>query len=73
MLERQACVPHKGAATGKRPNRPMPTLTRYVIVLGIFAALVYGAMYALATLVVPKRGEMTVEVPLEQLKRDTAP
>jgi hypothetical protein len=51
----------------------MPTLTRYVIVLGIFTGLVYGAMYALATMVVPKKGEMSVVVPLDHLKRDASP
>ena len=51
----------------------MPTLTRYVVVLGLFAAMAYGVMYALATLVEPRKAEMSVEVPLDRLNKKTAP
>ncbi len=51
----------------------MPTLTRYVVLLGIAAALAYGVMYALATLVEPRKTEMTVDVPLDRLNQKTTP
>ncbi len=51
----------------------MPTLTRFVMTIGILAALVYGAMLALATFVVPHQRSMTVEVPLDRAKLKTLP
>ena len=40
----------------------MPTLFRFVVILCVLAALVYGGMVALVHLVNPKQGEMTVPV-----------
>lgn len=51
----------------------MPTLTRFVVTIGIVAVLVYGAMLALATFVVPHQGPMSVEVPLDRTKFQTQP
>ena len=45
----------------------MPTLFRFLVTLGILAGLVYGAMFALVMYVEPRKGEMTVRVPLEKL------
>jgi hypothetical protein len=45
----------------------MPTLFRFLVTLGILAALVYGAMYALVVYVEPKKGEMTVRIPAEKI------
>lgn len=45
----------------------MPTLFRFLVTLGILAALVYGAMYALVMYVEPKKGEMTVRIPAEKI------
>jgi hypothetical protein len=45
----------------------MPTLTRLLIFLAIAAALIFGAMVALATFVVPKQSEMTIRVPTDKL------
>ncbi|MDW6026074.1 histidine kinase [Mesorhizobium sp. BAC0120] len=45
----------------------MPTLLRFLVTLGVIAGLVYGAMFALATFVEPKKAEMTVRVPLDNL------
>jgi phage shock protein PspC (stress-responsive transcriptional regulator) len=45
----------------------MPTLVRLLVILAILAALGFGAMYALATLVEPKQGEMTIRVPADKL------
>ena len=45
----------------------MPTLTRLLIFLAVAAALVFGAMVALATFVVPRQSEMTIRVPADKL------
>lgn len=47
----------------------MPTLFRLLTRLAVIVALAYGAMYALATFVEPRTGEMTVRVPAERLNR----
>jgi hypothetical protein len=41
----------------------MPSLIKLLAVVGVIAALGYGAMFALATLVDPKPREMVVTVP----------
>lgn len=46
----------------------MPTLTRLIIFLALVAAVVYGAMYALANFVEPDMREITVEIPASKLK-----
>ncbi|ERI12912.1 hypothetical protein F9K88_12130 [Brucella intermedia] len=46
----------------------MPTLTRLVLFLALVAAIVYGAMYALANFVEPDTREITVEIPASKLK-----
>ncbi|MCT8989620.1 histidine kinase [Chelativorans sp. SCAU2101] len=45
----------------------MPTLFRLLTTIVILVALVYAAMFALATLVEPKRTEIIVEIPPERL------
>jgi hypothetical protein len=45
----------------------MPSLIRFLIVCGILAGLVYGGMYALATLVEPQEREMRVKIPSKRL------
>jgi hypothetical protein len=47
----------------------MPTLIRLLVTLGIIVGLVYAAMFALVTYVEPRKGEMTVRVPVERLNR----
>ncbi len=47
----------------------MPTLFRFLVTLGVIAGLVYGAMFALVTFVEPRKGEMTVRVPLDKLNK----
>ncbi len=47
----------------------MPTLFRLLMTLGIIAGLVYSAMFALVTYVEPKKGEITVRVPVEKLNK----
>lgn len=46
----------------------MPTLTRLVTFLALVAAIVYGAMYALANFVEPDKREITVDIPASKLK-----
>lgn len=46
----------------------MPTLTRLTIFLALFAAFVYGVMYALANFVEPNTREIIVEIPASELK-----
>ena len=45
----------------------MPTLFRFLVTIGVIAGIAYGAMYALVTLVEPKKGEMIVRVPLDKV------
>jgi hypothetical protein len=45
----------------------MPTLFRFLVVIGVIVGVVYGAMWSLATFVEPRQGEMTVRVPAEKL------
>ena len=45
----------------------MPTLFRFLTVIAILVALAYAGMYALATFVQPKTGEISVRVPAEKL------
>ena len=47
----------------------MPTLFRFLVTLGILAALGYGAMFALVILVEPNKGEMSVRIPSERSTR----
>ena len=54
---------------GRLAQPTMPTLFRFLVTLGVIAALVYGAMFALATFVEPRKGEMTVRVPLDKLNK----
>lgn len=45
----------------------MPTLFRFLTVLALIAAVIYGSMVALSVLVVPREREVTVRVPSEKL------
>ena len=60
---------HKGARGTAGWFDHMPTLFRFLVTLGMIVGIVYGAMYALATLVEPRKGEMTVRVPLDKLNK----
>lgn len=42
---------------------PMPSLLRFITIVGVIAAVIYGGIYALANFVTPKPREMTVSVP----------
>jgi hypothetical protein len=45
----------------------MPSLIRFLTILAVLAGLVYAGMFALVTLVEPRKGEMTVRIPAERL------
>ncbi len=47
----------------------MPTTFRVLLILAVLAAIVYGAMFALVTLVKPKPGEMEIRIPAERLNK----
>ena len=47
----------------------MPSLFRFLVVVGIVAGLVYGGMLALAYWVDPKPREITVSVPPEKFSK----
>ena len=45
----------------------MPSLVRFLIVIGVIVGVVYAGLWTLAHLVEPKPREMTVTVPPERL------
>lgn len=47
----------------------MPTLFRLLFILGVIVAIVWGAMFSLATFVKPNVAEMSVRIPPERLSR----
>lgn len=47
----------------------MPTLFRFLTVIAILVGLAYAAMFALATFVEPRTGEISVRVPPEKLNK----
>lgn len=51
----------------------MPTLFRFLTVLALFAAVIYGSMVALSVLVVPREREVSVRVPSEKLNPASPP
>jgi len=47
----------------------MPSLLRFLLVVGILVGLAYGAIFALASFVEPTSREMTVTVPRDVLTK----
>lgn len=47
----------------------MPSLIRFLVIVGILAALVYGGMIALVTFVEPQPREMTQTIPPARLNK----
>ncbi|MFC7398231.1 histidine kinase [Chelatococcus sp. GCM10030263] len=47
----------------------MPSLFRFLVIIGILAGLVYGTMFALATLVEPTPRVMTVTIPASKFDK----
>jgi hypothetical protein len=48
----------------------MPSLFRFLFVVGILAGMIYGAIYALATFVNPDQREITVTIPQDRLNKN---
>lgn len=48
----------------------MPSLIKFVVVCAVLAAIVYGSMFALATLVDPRPRDMSFTVPAERFRTD---
>ncbi len=46
----------------------MPSLIRFLVVIGLIAAAVYGGMVALVMFVEPNPREMSVRIPAERLQ-----
>jgi hypothetical protein len=44
----------------------MPSLFRFLTVVGVIGGIVYGAIFALANFVNPKSREMTITVPADK-------
>ena len=47
----------------------MPSLIRFLVILGILIGSVYGGMVALTIFVEPKPREMTVKIPAKKLNQ----
>jgi len=47
----------------------VPSLFRFLFICGILAAIAYGGMFALATMVEPETREMRVRVPSEKINQ----
>lgn len=47
----------------------MPSLLRFLMVVGVLIGLVYGAIYALASFIEPTPREITVTVPRDILTK----
>lgn len=47
----------------------MPSLFRFLIVVGIIGGLVYGSMLALAWTVEPNEREMTIKIPSKRINK----
>ncbi|PSJ53177.1 histidine kinase [Kumtagia ephedrae] len=51
----------------------MPTLSRFLVIIGVAVALAYAAMYALVFFVEPRQGEMIAPVALDRLEQKVQP
>ena len=49
----------------------MPSLFRFLTVVGIIAGVIYGVVFSLANFVSPKPREMTVTIPLTSSSRNS--
>ncbi len=47
----------------------MPSLIRFLLIVGILAGIIYGGMIALVTFVEPQPREMTQTIPPARLNR----
>ncbi|HTS41672.1 MAG TPA: histidine kinase [Xanthobacteraceae bacterium] len=47
----------------------MPSLFRFLLIIGVFIGLIYGVIYALASFIEPTSREITVTIPREILTK----
>lgn len=47
----------------------MPSLIRFLVIVGAIVALVYGVMIALVSFVTPQPREMTYTIPAQRLNK----
>jgi hypothetical protein len=47
----------------------MPSLSRFLMLVGLSAALVYGAMQAIVAAVTPQPREMTYTIPSQKINK----
>jgi hypothetical protein len=67
-----ACLP-RARLCPKRPNSHLenrvPSLIRFLLIIGFLAGLVYGGMIALVTFVEPQPREMSQSIPPARLNK----
>jgi hypothetical protein len=62
--------PSESDGTEQQQDRiKMPSLIRFLVVVGVLIALVYGAIFALARFVEPTSREMTITIPRDLLTK----
>lgn len=73
MFKRSACALHldRAAAWGINAAQEtrVPSLIRFLVVIGILGGLVWLAMLALVTFVEPEQREMSAPIPANRLNR----
>jgi hypothetical protein len=47
----------------------MPSLIRFLVVVGVAVGVVYGGLWSLAHLIEPKPREMTITIPQDRLAK----
>jgi len=47
----------------------LPSLIRFVVIVGAIVAIVYGAMVAIVSFVTPQPREMTYTIPAQRLNK----
>jgi hypothetical protein len=68
----QESVKHVPTAAGHdqaESDRDMPSLFRFLVVIGVIAGVIYGGLWALAHFVEPKPREMTITIPQDRLAK----
>ncbi len=57
-----------GPVSGAGEERAVPSLFRFLVIIGFLVGIVYAGMFALVTFVDPEPREITVRVPAERLQ-----
>ena len=58
-----------GAKAGGSSETPVPSLIRFLVIIGVVAGLIYAAMLALVTFVEPQPREMIQVIPPARLNK----